>query len=219
MTDPETGLNWASFTTERGLTFRVAVPEEVTETADFDTAFQIIAPAHLGWVGLAWGGSMTYNPLAVSWPNGQEVTVSSRIALQVTHLSQRSGRGDIMALKLTAYNLRSSFSPPLAYDFATYTVLEKGTHINATHWQVTAICSGCSRWGEEDSGGTIHLNATGQNALAFAYSDVPVHDATKNDSSFNMHSGAGHWVHDFSQGANGNFAASLAKLAVALRNG
>lgn len=80
-TDPETGLSWASFTTEQGLTFRVAVPEGVAETAEFDTAFQVIAPAHVGWVGLAWGGSMTYNPLAVNWPNVQEVTVSSRIAL------------------------------------------------------------------------------------------------------------------------------------------
>jgi len=84
---------------------------------------------------------------------------------------------------------------------------------------VTAKCSGCSKWGDEDSGGITHLNATGENALAFAYSTVPVHDVAKNDSSFDMHEGAGHWVHNFSEGANANFATSLVKLAVASRNG
>jgi len=105
----------------------------------------------------------------------------------------------------------SSFSPPLAYDMATYAVLKKGTHINTTHWQVTAKCSGCSKWGDDDLGIT-HLNATGENTLAFAYSDVPVYDPAKNDSSFDIHQGVGHWVHDFSQGSNANFDASLAKL-------
>jgi len=80
VTDPETGLNWASYATDKGVTFRVAVPGGVAEKADFDTAFQFIAPVNLGWVGLAWGGSMTYNPLAVSWQNKQDVTVSSRMA-------------------------------------------------------------------------------------------------------------------------------------------
>jgi len=91
-------------------------------------------------------------------------------------------------------------------------VLKKGTHVNATHWQVTAKCSGCSKWGDEDTGIT-HLDANAENPLAFAYSDVPVNDAAKNDSSFNIHDRIGHWVHDFSQGANANFAASLAKIA------
>jgi hypothetical protein len=113
----------------------------------------------------------------------------------------------------------SSFSPPLAYDSATYTVLDKGTHVNNTHWQVTAKCSGCSRWGDEDSGGIVRLNPAGENALACAYSTFPVNDAAKNDSSFSMHQGVGHWVHDFSQGANANFAASLARLGVASGNG
>lgn len=108
--------------------------------------------------------------------------------------------------------MNSSFSHPSVYKFATYTVLKKGTHINATHWQVTAKCRGCSNWGDEDTGITL-LDAKGENALAYAYSTVPVHDAAKNDSSFNMHDGIGHWIHDFSQGANANFAATLAKIA------
>jgi len=82
VTDSETGLNWASFTTERGITFRVAVPEAAADKAEFDAALQIVAPAHLGWVGLAWGGYMTYNPLTISWPNAAGgMTVSSRMAL------------------------------------------------------------------------------------------------------------------------------------------
>ena len=41
---------------------------------------QVVAPNALGWVGLAWGGSMIRNPLTVSYPNGQKPTVSSRWA-------------------------------------------------------------------------------------------------------------------------------------------
>jgi len=80
VTDPGTGLNWASYANELGVTFRIAVPDGVAVKAEFDTAIQIIAPVKLGWVGLAWGGSMTYNPLAISWQNKQDVTVSSRMA-------------------------------------------------------------------------------------------------------------------------------------------
>jgi len=78
--DSVTGLTWSSYSNEKGVTFRVAVPDTAAGKADFDAAFQIIAPANLGWVGLAWGGSMTYNPLAIVWPNKQDVVVSSRMA-------------------------------------------------------------------------------------------------------------------------------------------
>ena len=105
----------------------------------------------------------------------------------------------------------SGYYVPPAYDATTYTVLKKATHVNATHWQVTAKCTGCAKWGDEDTGIT-HLDPKAENPLAFAYSAVPVDYPTKNDSSFSIHDMIGHWVHDFSQGANANFAASVAKL-------
>lgn len=78
--DAATGLTFSSYTNEKGVSFRVAVPDTATQKTDFDTVFQIIAPAGLGWVGLAWGGSMTYNPLAINWVDKQDVVVSSRMA-------------------------------------------------------------------------------------------------------------------------------------------
>ena len=91
-------------------------------------------------------------------------------------------------------------------------MLTKATHVNATHWQVTATCKGCSKWGDDDTGIT-HLDAKGENALAFAYSAVPVDSPEKLDSTFSIHDMVGHWVHDFSQGANAGFAAGTAKIA------
>jgi hypothetical protein len=96
------------------------------------------------------------------------------------------------------------------YPDATYTVLKKGTHVNATHFQVTFKCTGCTRWGDEDTGIT-ELDPKAQNPLAFAYSGVPVDDPAKPESSFSIHDMIGHWVHDFSQGANTDFAANVQK--------
>ena len=60
--------------------FRVAVPDSAATNTAFDTLLQIVSPASLGWVGFAWGGGMTLNPLTVVWPNGNGATVSSRWA-------------------------------------------------------------------------------------------------------------------------------------------
>jgi hypothetical protein len=57
-------------------TYRIAIPDATT--APFDTLLQITAPVALGWAGFAWGGGMTGNPLTVTWPNGNNATVSSR---------------------------------------------------------------------------------------------------------------------------------------------
>jgi hypothetical protein len=47
----------------------------------FDTVIQILAPKSVGWFGWAWGGHMTYNPLAIAWLNGtSNVVLSPRIA-------------------------------------------------------------------------------------------------------------------------------------------
>lgn len=76
-----TGLNFASYHTDRGVTFRVAIPDTIPADNVFDTVLQVIAPHDIGWAGFAWGGTMTYNPLAIAWANGTtNVVLSSRIA-------------------------------------------------------------------------------------------------------------------------------------------
>ncbi len=59
--------------------FRVGIPDDAA--APFDTLLHIVAPVSIGWAGLAWGGSMTNNPLTVAWPSGDDAAlVSSRWA-------------------------------------------------------------------------------------------------------------------------------------------
>lgn len=80
--DAETGLSFASYTSDRNITFRVAIPDTIpANSTTFDTVLQIVSPKDVGWAGWAWGGHMTYNPLAVAWANGtNNVVLSSRIA-------------------------------------------------------------------------------------------------------------------------------------------
>ncbi|KAL2178209.1 uncharacterized protein P884DRAFT_298869 [Thermothelomyces heterothallicus CBS 202.75] len=176
--DPETGLTFASYTSDRGITFRVAIPDPVPEDKVFDTLLQIVAPKELGWVGWAWGGSMTYNPLTVVWADGDNVVLSSRIAY-------------------------GYFSPPENPD-AQYTVLETGTHVNETHFQVTAKCAGCSRWGDEDTGYT-ELDPAYQTTFAFAYSETPVETPSDPASNFGIHDSLGHPIYDLATAQNANF--------------
>ncbi len=110
------------------------------------------------------------------------------------------------------FSLHSGYYVPPAYDAAVYKVLSKGTYVNATHFVVTAKCTGCTSWGDSDTGITT-LDATTQNSLAFAFSAVPVDTPSSVGSAFGIHDLVGHWIHDFSQGANATFNATLAKSA------
>ncbi|KAK4231651.1 hypothetical protein QBC38DRAFT_201091 [Podospora fimiseda] len=123
--------------------FRIAIPSDATSSTAFDTVLQIISPTALGWVGFAWGGGMTGNPLTVVWPNGGsgQVTVSSRWA---------NGR-----------------TLPTTYSSATYKTLSSSR--NTTHWSVEVVCTGCSRW----SGGSINTQGYGQFAWALSRTAVP----------------------------------------------
>jgi hypothetical protein len=83
--DPETGFTFSQYQATYSLsgkyiTFRIAVPSDAQQNAQYDVVVQIVAPAEVGWLGLAWGGQMTYNPLTVSWANGNTPVVSSRYA-------------------------------------------------------------------------------------------------------------------------------------------
>ncbi|USP82704.1 iron reductase domain protein [Curvularia clavata] len=82
--DPETGFTFsetkAAATLSSNIIYRIAQPANIPAGQPYDVVLQVVAPNSLGWVGLAWGGSMVRNPLTVSYPNGQRPTVSSRWA-------------------------------------------------------------------------------------------------------------------------------------------
>ena len=101
------------------IAYRIAIPDTAT-AGNFDILLQIEAPKAVGWAGLAWGGVMTNNPLAVAWASGNTGIVSSRRA--------------------------SSRTYPAPSTDVTYTVLP-GSGANATHWTVTALAKGASAWG------------------------------------------------------------------------
>src|SRR5262249_19102645 len=61
------------------IAYRIAIPDTAT-AGTFDILLQISAPKAVGWAGLAWGGTMVNNPLAVAWANGNTGIVSSRKA-------------------------------------------------------------------------------------------------------------------------------------------
>ena len=99
---------------------------------------------------------------------------------------------------------------PPEYNDATYTVLKKISFVNATHWQITAKCTGCTKWGD-DTTGIQTLEQKGQNQIAFAWSSVPVDKPADNSSSFGIHDSIGHPIFDFSVAANKNFDALVTK--------
>lgn len=77
----EPGLDnvcYAGLTNDDGITLRVMVPQGTP--APYDILFQVVAPVSVGWAGIAWGGGMTDNPLAVSWANGNSAMTSSHWA-------------------------------------------------------------------------------------------------------------------------------------------
>jgi len=185
--DTETGLKFAAYNSDRGIAFRVALPGKIEAGKDFDIILQVAAPIEIGWVGFAWGGSMTYNPLAIMWPNGtSNAVLASRIAY-------------------------GYYTPP-AYEQAKYTVLKTGTHINSTHFQVTTLCKGCSRWGDEEIGFT-EIDATAEETtFGFAYGNHAVDNPASADSTFAIHDSIGHPIYKLAVATNDDFDAKVAAL-------
>lgn len=173
--DPLTGLTFSKYENELGVSFSIAIPDNVASGKPYDAVLQMVARKDIGWVALAWGGSMTYNPIALAWAHGGEVVLTSRIAF-------------------------GYYVPPI-YGAAKYQIIPKATFVNATHFQVTAKCSGCTSWGDDDIGVT-YLDPKEDQYLAFAYSSVPVDEPDNPESGFSMHDMTGHWVHSFAQGVN-----------------
>lgn len=181
--DRETGFTFsqymARYTTNNnvGIAFGVATPSGVTTRQSYDAVIQIIAPVDVGWTALAWGGRMTGCPLTVAWMNGNNVVISSRFA--------------------------TGHTQPNAYTGATYTVLKSGTHVNRTHWQVTAKCTGCTLFTQ--SGFNVFLNPRGSNSVAYAYARGRPANPASNTSTFPYHDVHAYWNHDFTVGNNQNF--------------
>lgn len=188
--DRETGFtfsqHFAKYATDasRGIMFGVALPSNLTSFQPFDAVIQITAPVEVGWTGLAWGGRMTANPLTVAWANGNNVVISSRYTTQHTL--------------------------PGSYTGASYVVMKTGTHVNRTHWQITAKCAGCTNFAS--SGGyTTYLSPRGNNNLAFAYAQARPSNPSSNTSSFPYHDVHGYWQHDFTSASNPTFETLVAK--------
>lgn len=182
--DPDTGFSFSQqnvqiTTGSSYITMRIAIPSGSAAGQPYDAVLQIVAPVAAGWVGLAWGGSMTNNPLLIGWLNGASGVASIRRA--------------------------SSHTAPVADSSATVQVLPKGTKSNGTHWQITAKCTGCTSF---TTTGTTKksLNPAGTNRLAFAYSKTKPSQPASGTSPITVHDLFQYWDHDFAAAANADFA-------------
>ncbi|KAF1913688.1 hypothetical protein BDU57DRAFT_480139 [Ampelomyces quisqualis] len=183
--DQETGFTFsetkAAATLSANIVFRIATPANVPAGQPYDIVLQVVAPNSVGWAGLAWGGSMVRNPLTVSYANGQRTTVSARWA--------------------------TGHSTPQAYSGATFTLLSKGNKSNGTHWQLTAKCTGCTTW--TGSSGAVRIDPRDSKRLGYACAAAKPSNPSSPTSSIPVHDVYNYITHDFSAGANANFAALL----------
>lgn len=138
---------------------------------------------------------MVFNPLTVSWKNGATSVPSSRFALY-----EKS-----FWCHLYILTFRSGLNMPQPYDGAEYTLL-KGTTANATHWTMTAKCSGCTTYQGGD-GEMTTLNGTGVVEFAWAQGTSAVTEPANNASAFGVHAAFGKWHHDLNAARNANFDA------------
>ncbi|KAI1082581.1 CBD9-like protein [Whalleya microplaca] len=180
--DGETGFTFsqysAAYTTTSSVIFRVAIPSTAAAGTPYDVVIQVVAPVAAGWAALAWGGSMTNNPLTIGWSNGNSALASVRRA--------------------------TSHTTPQPFDGATLEILTTGTKTNATHWQYTAKCTGCSSFvGSNDA--QKNLDPKGSNRFAFAYSKTKPTTPSSDTTAITVHDVYNYWNHDFAAAANANF--------------
>ncbi|KAH8166435.1 hypothetical protein CIB48_g1797 [Xylaria polymorpha] len=175
--DPESDVCYSSSTVGiAAISYRLAIPN-VTATP-FDIILQIVAPKTAQWAGLAFGGHMINNTIAMAWANGNTSVVSSRWA--------------------------SVHEIPEPYEGAEYTVL-KGSVTNETHWTLTALCKGCSSW-IHDGGSKTVLDPTSPSInLAWAASPYPVGDPADNYTMMGIHSEHGTFNLDLAAARSDNF--------------
>jgi hypothetical protein len=189
--DPDTGLVFSTATQAykadgRGITYRVAIPDDAQSYTAYDAVVQMVVPNDVGWAALSWGGSMPRNPLLVAWRgSSNNVVLSSRWA--------------------------TGHTTPAAYSGATYTLFKAGTKSNSTHWQFTALCKGCTAW-DAGSGTMRYLTPRGGNRLAFAYSPGKPSTPNSPTSTIPIHEVHNYWSHDFNQALNANFETTVQRL-------
>jgi hypothetical protein len=103
--------------------------------------------------------------------------------------------------------MRSGHATPSPYTGATYTLLSKGNKSNGTHWQLTAKCTGCTTY--TGSSGLMRIDPKDSKRLGYACAAAKVSQASSNTSAIPVHDVYNYFTHDFSAGANMNFAALL----------
>ncbi|KAI9150821.1 putative DUR3-Urea permease [Paramyrothecium foliicola] len=155
------GRCFASAAGPGGIIFGFAIPE--TTTAPFQAIVQVTAPIEVGWAGIAFSSRMTNVPLIVTWPNGDTVKASPRVAF--------------------------SYSLPGAYAEATLRVLD-GSTVNETHWVSTIFCDGCSSWSDLAPSPPNSLDPAAPNPFGLAYSTAPVNDPEDENTGFSIHQSA-----------------------------
>jgi hypothetical protein len=180
--DPLTGFTFSSYNAAYSIgnymQVRIAVPSNATASAAYPAVIQVVAPTAVGWAGVAWAGTMIRNPLTVSWASGGTAVVSSRYA--------------------------SAYSAPAPYTGATYTLLSKGTRVNSTHWQITALCSGCTAYTGSNNQNVIINPKSANHRLAFATSSTKP-SGTSTSSPITAHQVHTAWMHDLAAAGNARF--------------
>lgn len=77
--DPGSEVCYSSSTVGvAGISYRLAIPN--VTASPFDMLLQIVAPKAAQWAGVAFGGRMVNNTIAIGWANGNTSVVSSRWA-------------------------------------------------------------------------------------------------------------------------------------------
>ncbi|KAI1171645.1 iron reductase domain protein [Nemania sp. FL0916] len=182
--DPSSEVCYSSSTVGiAGISYRLALPN--VTASPFDLLLQIVAPTTAQWAGIAFGGHMINNTLAIGWANGNSSVISSRWA--------------------------PVHEVPEAYEGATWTVL-KGSETNETHWTLTALCQGCSSW-VHDGGSVTVLDPNSPSInLAWAASPYPVGDPADNYTYLSIHSEHGTFNLDLAAARSDNFESYVASL-------
>ncbi|TGJ79450.1 hypothetical protein E0Z10_g9309 [Xylaria hypoxylon] len=175
--DSESNVCYASSTVGIGpISYRLAIPN--VTASPFDILLQIVAPKTAQWAGVAFGGHMINNTIAMAWANGNTSVISSRWA--------------------------SVHEIPEPYEAAEYTVL-KGSVTNETHWTVTALCKGCSSWVHDGGSRTVMDPNSPSINLAWAASPYPVGDPADNYTMLSIHSEHGTFSLDLASAKTDNF--------------
>ncbi|KAI0161325.1 iron reductase domain protein [Xylariaceae sp. FL1272] len=189
--DPDTTVCYSSSTVGvASISYRLAIPN--VTASPFDLILQIVAPKAAQWAGIAFGGHMINNTIAMAWANGNTSVVSSRWA--------------------------AAHEIPEAYEGAEYTLLE-GSVTNDTHWTMTALCKGCSTW-IHDGGSVTSMDPNSPSInLAWAASPYPVGDPADNYTMMSIHSEHGTFSLDLAAAKTDDFDSFVQSLTPAPING